>query len=161
MAHSASPLTNPQPGPYEACFSAALLLLGLFAVVGAALPHNGGGALSTFDLAQRYAYGVLAIMGATLTLIGLALIGTLIGTLIERAGQYVLGFGALVFVVVQVSVEHPPVYSLVMNGAIGVAAFWRVFQITANLRNWHRRVIDAIAAIEELGGTTTSEGDEE
>lgn len=161
MARSASPLTNPQPGPYEVCLSAALLVLGMVAVVGAAISKPINGTLSTFDLMQRYAYGALAIMGATLTLIGLMLIGTLIGTLIERAGQYVLGFGAAVFVAVQLSAGDPPAYSLVMNGAIGIAAFWRVLQITVNLRNWHSRVTDAIAAIEELGGSVTSKGEDE
>lgn len=155
---SAASYLRPQRGPYEACIAVVLLILGVFSIVGATREEPAG-ALNTFDLFERYAYGGLATTGASMTLIGLFMSSSVPSLLVERAGQYTLGFGAAVFVAVQMATGSPPIYSVCINMAIGFAAFWRTIQITRAVRQWPHQITNAIAAIEEIGGSP-SEGDD-
>lgn len=133
--------------PYEISIAIALTALSLYGIL---LTPASSSLDAGLSVGQRFAYSSLGLVGSVTTLAGLGFRNTHTGLLIERAGQFMMAFGAGAFVVVLCMVTSFDESGLVTatGSAIGIAAAWRFRQITRDLRTWQERIQSAQTILE-------------
>jgi hypothetical protein len=133
--------------PYEISIAIALAALSLYGIF---LTPASASLDAGLSVGQRFLYSALGLLGSGITLLGLRCKHPHTGLLVERAGQFMMGFGAAAFVAVLCKVSTFDQSGLVTGSgaAIAVAAFWRFHQINVDLRTWHERATHATAIVE-------------
>lgn len=123
--------------PYEVCLSIGLALISLYGLLWGAPSVSLDNGLTQ---GERVVWGMQGLAGAIVTLAGIYWRPMLTGLYIERAGQLLLGFGAVTYVVVLCGVSTFARSGLVVTiaSAIAVASVWRFLQITAALWRWRK-----------------------
>lgn len=134
--------------PYEISIAIAFATLSLYGIF---LTPASASLDAGLDVLQRFAYSAVGLAGSAITLWGLRCHNRHKGLLVERAGQFMMGFGAAAFVAVLCMVSNFAESGLVTctAAAISCAAFWRFRQINGDLRTWHARAVTTTAIVEQ------------
>lgn len=106
------------------------------AVYGLAFTTPSGALDEGLTATQRILFGVCASFGALLILLGVYRRNLRTGLAIERAGQLLLGTGAVIYVIVLciVSTFASSGIIVTMACAVAIGSLWRMWQITHDLR---------------------------